>query len=82
MESVKNQLKLIIEKEGLKSFNLFDSDKIYENEVGIYVVGDVWTVYATDERADPRYESNHDEAGPAIDDFLYRLRLLNEIQRG
>lgn len=44
-------LSCIIEWEKCALFNLLNSHRARENEVGTYVVGDVWTVYATDERA-------------------------------
>jgi hypothetical protein len=63
-------------KEKLKQFNWFDEHPLRENEVGIKVDGNQWTVYVTDERASIvsgsiTYFNNESEA---LDSFIKRLR--------
>ena len=76
-------VKRIISDEGLTGYRFFESGMNAENEIVIVKDSRQWIVYATDERAckvtgsDQTFNNEED----ALDNFLKRLRALNELIR-
>jgi Immunity protein 59 len=70
------EAKEIIEKENLRRFNWFDEHPLRENEVGIKVDDNQWTIYVTDERASIVSGSitEFNNESDALDNFIKRLR--------
>lgn len=70
------EAKEIIKKEKLRRFNWFDEHPLRENEVGIKVDDNQWTIYVTDERANIVSGSiaEFNNESDAHDNFIKRLR--------
>lgn len=60
--------------EGLTHWSWFESSSPVADEAGIRRDGRHWVVFATDERAAEAYRREYDEEGPALADFLQRVR--------
>ena len=68
----------IIRDENLKFFNWFDDHEIKPDEVGISQEEDKWTVYSSDERANPVSEKEFYSESEALDNYINRLRATNK----
>lgn len=72
-------IKKIIDEEGLRGYNFFESRVNAENEIVIVNDSEQWIVYTTDERASKRTGSEKifDNEAEALENFVKRLRALN-----
>ena len=79
-----NEVKQILNAEGLKCYNWFRNHDIKPNEVIIYKENDNWVVCAADERAwivETSY-AKYDNEEMAYEDFIKRVRLEKILMNG
>ena len=69
----------IIKIEKLKHYNWYDAHDVNPNEVGIRESVDKWTVYTSDERANPVSEREFQSEIEALENFIKRLRARNKL---
>ncbi|SIS00261.1 Imm59 family immunity protein [Microbacterium sp. RURRCA19A] len=68
-----------IRTEGLRDYRWFEDATNATDVVAIQRTADGWVVFATDERATPQGRREFTEEGPALENFLSRLRSMNSI---
>ena len=68
-----------IRAEGLSGYRWFEDATNDTDIVAIQRTGSGWAVFATDERATVRGRREFTEQGPALENFLSRLRALNRV---
>jgi len=77
----KEEVLEIIETEGLRKYNWFNSENLREDQVVIFKKDDKWCVCATTERASimPGSDCYYDTESEALERFLFRLRAGNRV---
>jgi len=70
----------IVKVEKLKHYNWYDNHDINSNEVGIRKRANQWSVYSSDERANPISEKEFHSESEALENFIKRLRAINKLK--
>ena len=78
---LKNEVEQIIHEENLNFYNWYKNREINPNEVGIRNIDGKWSVYASDERANPISEKEFTTESEALENFVKRLRAINKYNR-
>jgi len=79
---IRENIKKIINEEGLRGYSFFEGRANAENEIVIENDSEQWIVYATDERASKitGSEKVFNNETDALEKFIKRLRNLNILK--
>lgn len=79
MKMIREETLAAIRTEGLRDYRWFEDATNVTDVVVIQRIAEGWVVFATDERATPQGRREFTEEGPALENFLSRLRSMNSI---
>jgi len=69
----------IIITEKLSHYNYYNDRDMQPREVGIREQANKWSVYTSDEKANPVSEKVFDSEDDALENFIKRLRAINKL---
>ncbi len=79
MKMTREETLAAIRTEGLRDYRWFEDATNATDVVVIQRTESGWAVFATDERATPQGRREFTEEGPALENFLSRLRSMDSI---